>query len=504
MGATSVLLRLDGRGPKYLQLTRALKAAIETGSIRPGSRLPSTRNLAHDLKCARNVVLVAYEQLLLEGYLVSRAGGGTFVSPEFAIDTSNGAASVGDSAEEPARLSRSGRRLTIAAEAARQVMPSRTGALVDFVYGLCEPDARVRVALRTAFARVMRDQAFNYSPPAGDHRLRRALAERLRGLRGIARGADHIVVTTGAQQALDICARLLLGPGEQVVVEDPCYAAAAAAFEASGARVLRVPVDPYGLNPGDLRSFRQSIRLVYVTPSHQFPTGSALPFRRRSELVGWARRNHSYIVEDDYDGEFCYDGGPIEALAAVDPDGPVIYCGTFSKSLFPALRLGFLSLPKSLVEPATHAKWLTDCGSSGLLQRTVTTLMETGEYDRHVRRMLKTYRARRDALLAAIGQHLGDDAVVDGGGAGLHVVVWLPRLPLNRVRDLIAACAKSGVAIYSAAPYYSARPKCAGVLLGYGVVDVARIRTGIAEFSDAYHRVLHPAANRSAAGDTSA
>jgi GntR family transcriptional regulator/MocR family aminotransferase len=499
-----VLLRLDGRGPKYLQITRALKAAIQTGAIRPGSRLPSTRNVAHDLKCARNVVLVAYEQLLLEGYLVSRAGGGTFVSPELAIDTSGGPASVGDSAGEPARLSRSGRRLTIAAAAARRIMPSRTGALVDFVYGLCEPDARVRVALRTAFARVMRDHAFNYSPPAGDSVLRGALSERLRGLRGIARSADQIVVTAGAQQALDICARLLLGPGENVVVEDPCYAAAAAAFEASGARVIRLPVDRDGLDPGALRSIRQSIRLVYVTPSHQFPTGSVLPSRRRSELVEWARRKNAYIVEDDYDGEFRYEGGPIEALAAVDPDGPVIYCGTFAKSLFPALRLGFLSLPKSLVAPATHAKWLTDLGSSGLLQRTVARLMETGEYDRHIRRMLKTYRARHDALLAAIGQHLGNDAVVDGGGAGLHVVVWLPRLPLNRVRDLIAACAKRGVAIYSAAPHYSARPKCAGFLLGYGIVDVTKIRTGIAQFADAYRRVVPVVANRRPVSDKSA
>jgi GntR family transcriptional regulator/MocR family aminotransferase len=365
------------------------------------------------------------------------------VSPELVVDTGGNLASVGDTTVEPARLSRSGRRLSIAAAAARRIMASRTGSLVDFVYGLCEPDARVLVALRTAFARVVRDHAFNYSPPAGDDLLRSALSERLRGLRGIARSADQIVVTAGAQQALDICARLLVDPGERVVVEAPCYAAAAAAFEATGARVIRLPVDPNGLNPGSLRSIRQPIRLVYVTPSHQFPTGSVLPSRRRSELVEWARRNDAYIIEDDYDGEFRYEGGPIEALAAVDPDGPVIYCGTFAKSLFPALRLGLLSLPQSLVEPATHAKWLTDLGSSGLLQRTVARLMESGEYDRHIRRMLKTYRARHDALLAAISQHFGNDAIVDGGGAGLHVVVWLPRLPLNRVRDMIAAFAEA-------------------------------------------------------------
>lgn len=499
-----MLLRLDGRGPKYLQITRALKAAIQTGAIRPGARLPSTRNLAHDLRCARNVVLVAYEQLLLEGYLVSRAGGGTFVSPELVVETGGNLASVGDSTLETARLSHSGRRLSVAAAAGRRIMPSRTGLLVDFVYGLGEPDARVLASLRTAFARVVRDHAFSYAPPAGDHVLRSALSERLRGLRGIARGSDQIVVTSGAQQALDICARLLLDPGDRVVVEDPFYAAAVAAFEAAGARVIRLPVDQNGLNLGSLRSIRQSIRMVYVTPSHQFPTGSVLPSQRRSELVDWARRNDAYIIEDDYDGEFRYEETPVEALAALDPDGPVIYCGTFAKSLFPALRLGFLSLPRSLVEPATHAKWLSDLGSSGLLQRTVARLMETGEYDRHIRRRLKAYRARHDALLAAISQHFGNDAVVDGSGAGLHVVVWLPKLPPTRARDLIAACAERDIGIYSAAPHYSAPPECAGFLLGYGVVDVTRIRTGIAQMAEAYHRIVPVVQNRRRRNDRSA
>jgi GntR family transcriptional regulator/MocR family aminotransferase len=434
--------------------------------------------------------MVAYEQLLLEGYLVSRAGGGTFVSPELVVDNNGNRASVVESTGEPARLSHSGRRLSIAAATARRIMPSRTGSSVDFVYGLCEPDARVLVALRTAFARVLGGHTYSYSPPAGDDLLRTALSERLRGLRGIARSADQIVVTSGAQQALDICARLLLDPGDTVVVEDPCYPAAAAAFEATGARVIRVPVDSNGLDLAALRSIRQPIRLAYVTPSHQFPTGGVLPSARRSELVEWAGRNNAYIIEDDYDGEFRYEHGPIEALSALEPDAPVIYCGTFAKSLFPALRLGFLSLPQSLVEPLTHAKWLTDLGSSGLLQRTVARLMETGEYDRHIRRMLRTYRARHDALIGAISQHFGNDAIVDGGGAGLHVIVWFPRLPLNRVRDIIAECARRGVAIYSAVPHYSTPPKCAGFLLGYGVVDVTRIRAGIAQMAAAYRLIV--------------
>jgi GntR family transcriptional regulator/MocR family aminotransferase len=441
-------------------------------------------------------VLVAYEQLLLEGYLVSRAGGGTFVSSDLVIDTGGSFASVGDRDVEPARLSRTGRRLGMAAAAARRIMQPRTRLRVDFAYGICEPDARVLVALRSAFAHVVRDRAFSYSPSAGEEGLRRALSERLRGLRGIARGADRIIVTSGAQQALDICARLLLDPGDRVVVEDPCYASAAAVFEATGARVIRLAVDVHGLNPAALRSIRQPIRLVYVTPSHQFPTGAVMPSSRRQELVEWARSSRAYIIEDDYDGEFRYTGGTIEALSALDPDNPVIYCGTLAKSLFPALRLGFLALPQSLVEPASHAKWLTDLGSSGLMQRTVANLMETGEYDRHIRRMLRTYRARHDALLAAIRQRFGRDAVVDGSGAGLHVVVWLPRLQRTRVPELIAACAERGVGIYSTAPHYSTPPKLAGFLLGYSLVDVAEIRSGIAHLAEAYHQIVPAVRNR--------
>jgi GntR family transcriptional regulator/MocR family aminotransferase len=377
-----------------------------------------------------------------------------------------------------------------AAAAARLVMRPRRGLPVDFMYGLCQPDERIVVAMRGAFAAALREGAVSYSPAAGDANLREALAERLRGARGIARGADRLVVTAGAQQALDICARLLVNPGDRVILEDPSYAGARAAFEAAGADVIPLPVDRHGLDVDRLRSDRRPARLVYVTPSHQFPTGAVLPVTRRYALLEWARRRGAYVLEDDYDGEFRYTVRPIEALAALDADGPVIYCGTFAKALFPALRLGYLSLPPELVGPVTSAKWLTDFGSSLLVQKTVAALMATGEYDRHIRRMMRRYRARRDALIDGLQRHLGEDVAVDGAGAGLHVVAWLPRLPPGRVDDLIDACEPRGVAVYPVAPHAAKPPARAGLLLGYGLVEPDAIAAGTERLADAYREVI--------------
>ena len=489
-----MLLRLDGHGPRYAQITRALTAAIQDGTLPPGARLPSTRALAADLGCARNVALLAYEQLLLEGYLSSRSGGGTFVALELAHRRPPRQVPPA----RPAMTSESGCRLETAADRARGAIERRAELPIDFIFGLCEPDARTIAALRRAFAATLRTRAFAYAGPAGDRSLRDALATRLLGARGIRRGADRIVVTSGAQQAVDLCARLLLGPGDRVVMEDPGYASARAAFEAAGATVIRVPIDRNGLDVGAIPADRHRIRLIHVTPSHQFPTGAVLPIGRRYALLDWARRRNAYIFEDDYDGEFRYSGRPIEALAALDSEGPVIYCGTFAKALFPAVRLGFLSLPPELTTPLRQAKWVADNGSSLLLQRMVADLMTTGEYERHIRRMSRRYRARRDALLRALHRRFGDDAIIEGGGAGLHVVVWLPRLRPSLVPDLVTACAARGVGVYSIALHAATPPARAGLLLGFGLVEPPAIETGIARLAEAYRKLIAPAIAKSA------
>jgi GntR family transcriptional regulator/MocR family aminotransferase len=496
----SVLLRLDGRGPRYAQITRALCALIQSGVLAPGTRVPPTRELARDLSCSRNLVLLAYEQLTLEGYLTSRGGAGTFVSPELPTASPSEAGAQSPAAQGSAAviLSRQGRR--IAEATARAMSFSQLGNPVDinFVYGLCEPDARILASIRTALKATLRQAPFSYPKPAGDDLLRHQLASRLRTSRGIARSAEQVVVTSGSQQALEICVRLLVDEGDRVVVEDPTYDGINSVLVAAGAEITRVPVDRQGLVVSALPEDGPPVRLVYVTPSHQFPTGAVMSASRRYALLAWARRRSAHILEDDYDSEFRYTGRPIEALAALEPEGPVIYCGTFAKSLFPSLRLGYLSLPAGLVSAVVGCKLLSDRGSPLILQRVVGELMARGAYSQHIRRMLRRYRMRRDALVTALERHFGPAVEVGGHEAGLHVVVWLPDLPAERVDALIAACRERGVGVYSQggglAVHSELRagmaPRRAGLLLGYGLLDVDRIERGVEVLASAFRDVV--------------
>jgi GntR family transcriptional regulator/MocR family aminotransferase len=505
-----MLLRLDGHGPRYAQITRALCGLIQNGDLPPGTRVPPTRELARDLACSRNLVLLAYEQLILEGWFTSRGrGAGTFVSPDLPASASgNGGESA--AATEPVMLSRQGRRITATTERVVGAITNRPRSLdVDFIYGLCEPDAQMMTAFRAAMKAVLHARLFEYATPGGDELLRHQLAARLRATRGIARPADQILVTSGAQQALEMCARLLVDEGDRVIVEDPTYQGVNSVLVAAGADILRMPVDRHGLVVSELPEDGPPVRLVYVTPSHQFPTGAVMSAARRYALLAWARRRGAYILEDDYDSEFRYDGRPIEALAALHPG--VIYCGTFTKSLFASLRLGYLSLPRGLMSAAVGCRWLSDIGSSAILQRVVGELMTRGAYDRHMRRLQRRYRARRDAMVAGLRAHLGHDIDIEGEEAGAHFLVWLPKLPAARTDELIAGCRARGVGIYPARSVmtaYSERAaaarltRCAGLLLGYGMVDIDRIGRGIRIVGRVYRELTRPARAASASRRT--
>ena len=494
-----MLLHLDGAGPRYAQITRALCGLIQSGALAPGTRVPPSRDLAHDLGCSRNLILLAYEQLTLEGYLASRGRAGTFVSPE--LPSAAAPRSPGDRtrrSEGPALLSRSGQRIAEVASRALGVYHTGTPVEIDFTYGLCEPDARMVAGIRAAFKATLSKAPFGYPRAAGDELLRQQIANRLRAGRGITRPADQVLVTSGSQQALEICARLLLNEGDRVVIEDPGYDGANNAFLAAGAAITRVQVDGDGLVVSALPQEGPPVRLVYVTPSHQFPTGAVMSASRRYALLAWARRHGAHILEDDYDSEFRYTGRPIEALAALDSDAPVIYCGTFAKPLFPALRLGYLSLPAGLVAPAVGCKWLSDLGSPLLLQRLVGELMARGTYDKHIRRMQRRYRARRDTLVDALGRHLGAAVDVEGDAAGLHLVVWLRTFGPDQADALVARCLERSVRLHSlgtgpvvffdrSAPRPASRR--AGLLLGYGIVDDRKIEQGVERLAAAYRQI---------------
>lgn len=479
---------LDGDGPLYHQVYRALRAEILSRRLAPRARLPSTRTLAAEVGISRNVVMLAYEQLLDEGYAEARTGSGTIVARALPDEWA--------AAVPPATLSRAATRqptrLRLARAGTRTMaiarrMPLRwdlRGTRVSYDFRVGRPafgDFPQAIWCRLLGRRARRAgrHDLDYGPPEGRLELRQALAERLRRFRGMDVDADQIVIVNGSQQALDLVTRVLVDPGDRVLIEEPHYIGARWVFTAGGAQLVAAPVDAEGMQVPKALASGNAPRLAYVTPSHQFPTGVVLSLARRLELLDWAARSGAFIVEDDYDSEYRYAGRRLQALAGLNAGDRVLYVGTFSKLLFPALRLGYLALPKSLVEPIVAAKALADTGNSALEQLTLADFIREGYFERHLSRSRLRSCARRETLLEAIEEHFGDRAEVSGAATGLHLLVWLRNRrgqPIARVEHRAAA---AGVGVYSVASYYLRPPTRSGVVLGYGPLSERQIREGI-------------------------
>jgi len=288
-----------------------------------------------------------------------------------------------------------------------------------------------------------------------------------------------VIVTSGSHQALDIICRVLIGPGDSVALENPSYEGVAEVLRASRASMFPVGVDREGLDPRRLPS---GARVVFVTPSHQFPTGAILPLARRVELLAWARRRNAIVVEDDYDGEFRYDGHVLESLQGLDREGRVIYVGTFSRTVFSSLRIGYLIAPKQLVDVFTAAKWLCDRQSATLEQEALAEFISSGTYERYLRRVRRRNTARRQALLDAIRTYLGDRVEVTGDGAGAHVVLW-PKKPVSD-SYVTSQAALRGVAVYEVSPYFFPPKSRTGILLGYSRLNEKQITEGIRRLAE--------------------
>lgn len=469
--------------PLHRQIYEALKSGIRDGKYRPGSRLPSTRAMCADLGVSRNTVVSAYEQLLAEGYAISRARATTVVADVVPPRNPVKSAAAAEPAATPPRLSAYAQRLT-----REPSMPpagsyaARAGLHHDFRYGKPALDDFPFDAWRRLLAKHAKRRTqdhLGYAAPAGLAALREALAEYLNRARGLHCDAEQIVIVNGSQQAIDLATRLLLDPGDAAVVEEPHYPGATVAFDAIGARLLRVATDAQGLDPSLLPSAGSRARLAYVTPCHQFPSGVILPLERRLALLDWAARSDAWIVEDDYVSEFRYEGSPLEALQALDRHGRVIYIGTFAKTLFPALRLGYLVLPRALVRPFVAAKWVADRFCAPLPQAALAEFIASGQFERHLRRAGQRNAARRRALIESLQQHLGQRIQIAGENTGVHLVVWLNDVRPQRLDALIARAAQAGIGVYSVAPYYAAPQPRAGLLFGYACLSEAEIRTGI-------------------------
>jgi GntR family transcriptional regulator / MocR family aminotransferase len=479
-----LLLTLRGtEGPLYRRVYHALKAMIRDGRLAPDARLPSTRELAADLGVSRNTVMLAYEQLLAEGYAVSRDRATTSVAST--LPAAAARATVTPPPASAAPVSAYARRLRRAfPPPPARVSAKRSVLRYDFRYGEPPVDEFPREIWRRLLAARARRPApdqLGYASPAGYAPLREALAEYLKRARGVVCDADQIVITNGSQQGFDLAARLLLDSGDVAVVEEPHYPGVTIPFQAMGARLTRVPVDGQGLQT---RHLPARARVAYVTPCHQFPTGVIMPLERRLALLAWAARAGAWVIEDDYVSEFRYEGHPLEALQSLDRDGRVIYVGTFSKTLVPALRIGYLALPRSLVPAFVAAKWATDRFSATLAQEALTDFITTGQFERYLRRAGNRNASRRRALIGALRQHFGERVEIAGENTGVHLVVWLNDV---RPRDLAAVIARArdaGVGLYSVAPFHATPPARAGLLFGYASLTESDIRTAIRRLSE--------------------
>jgi GntR family transcriptional regulator / MocR family aminotransferase len=488
------MLQLDGSGPLHRQIYRAFREEILTRTLAPGERVPSTRALADLLKVSRNTAVMAYEQLLAEGYLEARIGAaGTVVAPALALDSlsskSPGVRLRPVRSSGP-RLAAAGNRILGAARAVNNSLglPTLTWELTpphipyDFRPGRAAfADLPYALWCRLLGSRARRASLrdLDYGPPEGQWELREAIANRLRRLRGIDASPERIVIVYGTQQALDLISRVLLNPGDRVLIEEPHYDGPRLAFLSAGAMLVPAAVDNDGIQISKATARQRSVRLAYVTPSHQFPTGVVLTVARRLELLNWASRVGAFVVEDDYDSEYRYDGPPLQALAGLDREGRVIYIGTFSKILFPALRLGYLVLPESLVEPIAAAKAIGDTGTAALEQLALADFINQGHFDRHIRRTNASNAARRNALVRAVRKEFGERAEVCGANAGLHILVWLKGKRGGMIADVSRRAQMAGVGLYSVDSFYTKPPRRTGVVLGYASLREREIREGI-------------------------
>jgi GntR family transcriptional regulator/MocR family aminotransferase len=476
-------IKLDGEGPAYRQLYRALRGRITSGELKPGTKLPPTRELSADLGFSRTTVLQAYDQLTAEGYITGRTGSGSYVEALRDARAKRDGSKAGERRAEP-RLSAFGEAL--ARRRSRPFFGSYVGERpvlrYDFRYGRPSiVDFPVRAWQRCLGrrARAATVRAHDYSHPNGSAALRAALVDYLGRARGVLTDAAHIAVVTGSQQALDLAARIFLERGDVAVVEEPGYEGARRAFEAAGAELVFAPVDEHGLDTDALAALARRAKLAHVTPSHQYPLGGVMPYPRRRVLLDWAESADAYVIEDDYDGEYRFEGRPLDALKALDDADRVLYLGTFSKVMFPALRIGYIVLPETLVEPFARAKVLTDGGGPQLEQDALADFIASGEFERHIRRSRSRYAERRVALLAALDSYFGDRVEVLGAEAGLHVAIRLKGKLDVPMRELVASAAERQVGLYPADGYYARPPRQPTFVLGYTSLAPTELREGV-------------------------
>jgi GntR family transcriptional regulator/MocR family aminotransferase len=470
--------------PLHRQLYEELRRLILSGKLLPGKRLPSTRGMAKSLGISRATVTQSYEQLLSEGYLQTVIGSGTFVCsqlPDDLLEVPLTDANTTISTQPLVQLSSYGYNLLKTDYLTLNHPELFNQNLINFQYGtpaLAETPLKQWRQLLSRHCRLINREMFGYAiDPRGYLPLREAISNYLIQSRAVQCEADQVIIISGSQQALELVTRILIEPGDDVAIENPSYLDAQRILLSNGANLLPIPVDESGIIVERFSDYAAAkIKLVYVTPSHQFPTGALMSLSRRLELLAWATQTAAMIIEDDYDSEFRYIGQPIPALQGLD-QGKVIYIGTFSKVLFPALRIGYLVVPKELVSVITYAKRLTDRHSPMLEQQVLTDFINEGYLERHIRRMRKLYDQRRQALMQALNKYFGEQVTILGENAGLHLMVQFYTDFSDQ--EVVVKAAERGVKLVTAQRYYLTNAGKSEFVIGYSNLSEEEITEGV-------------------------
>lgn len=472
----SINLDRKSQTPLHGQIYKELRHKILTRELLPGERLPSTRVMAQEIGVGRNTVINAFNQLISEGYLESTVGSGTVVTtslPENMItDHSRKYRKNEGSGNAAGRKPKFSKNV----ESLLQVPFLENAKLKPFTPALPaieEYFIKTWESIMIKTWRKMSRSQFGYASAIGYTPLREVIASYLRTARGVKCRSDQVIITNGAQQALNLTAQLLLNHDDTVWIEDPCYNGAKAAFSSISSNIIPLPIDASGISIEKGLQEAPQARLVYISPSNQFPLGVTMGLQRRLEIIKWAVDNHSWIIEDDYDSEFRYSGSPVMALQGIDHSDRVIYIGTFSKVLYPSLRLGYMVVPENLIKPFHTLRAHADRGSAIFEQIVLHEFIKQGYFARHIRRMKKIYSERRKAMIAAMEKHLKGVIEPSSGEAGLHIVTILPRgVDDQRISRLLK---EAGYDVPPLSAYYIARPETGGLLFGFTALDASEM-----------------------------
>jgi GntR family transcriptional regulator / MocR family aminotransferase len=481
-GGISPLIVIDreSRASLHKQIYDAFRASILRGVLRPGQQIPSSREFASEIHVSRFPVLHAYAQLLAEGYFESRVGAGTFVSaslPEQLLSVDGHASTSAPAPSGPRPVAQ---RTFLVPKAEGSPSLHGWGAFGVHQPAFDEFPFQIWSSLVTRHSRNPSARALHYVHPQGSNAFREAISSYLRTARGVNCDASQVMVVSGSQQALDITARVLFDKGNRVLVEEPGYRLGRAVLAAAGCQLVPVPVDNDGMVISEVIRRRQKARAAFVTPSHQFPLGSTMSATRRLHLLNWAQSTGAWIIEDDYDSEYRFESRPVASLQGLDRNARVIYIGTFSKVLFPSLRIGYIVIPPDLVERFMAVRIAMDIFPPYLYQEVLTDFMNQGHFGRHIRRMRQLYGERRTVLIESLREEFGDRLEVHGAEAGMHLTVTMNDGRSDRA--IAAKAAAERLWLWPLSPSYLGKKARQGFVLGFGSITTNQIPRAVRKF----------------------